>query len=269
MTSGARIAVAVVVPVVGVALIVLGLLFLWRRRKQKKDAEELRRKEVEEYGYNPNNDPTAPAAAAVSSQGDEPYDMREDEGSGYRGWGTGTTTLGSRKLSTTLSGGTGPVGLALSDGGGQSTGHAMSGSAGSPTHPPTSDVPSGDPLLTDSTHPLTPDGETIGELGGAPVAGTRRDIHRGPSNASSSYSAANRSDASGEGSLPGAGHPGNYYNGDGAYYDDGHYNHHGQLVDGSYGSQPIIRDVQARRNTRIENPSIVPPQGNAGIAQNF
>jgi hypothetical protein len=32
--------------------------------------------------------------------------------------------------------------------------------------------------------------------------------------------------------------------------------------------QPVIRDVQARRNTRIENPSHFPQQS-AGISQNF
>jgi hypothetical protein len=33
-------------------------------------------------------------------------------------------------------------------------------------------------------------------------------------------------------------------------------------------AQPVIRDVQARRNTRIENPSHFPQQS-AGISQNF
>lgn len=255
-----------VVPLVGVALIVLALLFFWRRRKQKKNAEELRRKEVEEYGYNPNNDPTLPAVAATSSNGDEPYEMRQDDG-GYRGWGA---TQGSRKLSTTLSNGNGPIGVALSDGSPQPAGHAMTSPAVSPTYPPpTSEAHSGEALLNSPHRPPTADSETIGELGGAPVAGTKRDIHRGPSNASSSYSAANRSDASGEGSVQGAAHPANYYS-DGLYYDEGNYRQQGPYADGSYGGgQPVIRDVQARRNTRIENPSVFPQQVNAGIAQNF
>lgn len=59
------------------------------------------------------------------------------------------------------------------------------------------------------------------------------------------------------------------------YYDDPYYtdgaaqNGGGPFVDNSYGAPPVIRDVQARRNTRIESPSVFPQQGNAGIAQNF
>jgi hypothetical protein len=126
--------------------------------------------------------------------------------------------------------------------------------------------------------PATDDAETIGELGGAPVASAKRDIRRGPSNASSSYSAANRSDASGEVSVPGGGGPhGGFYNNNNmgnnnnndAVYDDAAFRQAGPY-DGSYTvTPPIIREVQARRNTRIESPSIVPPPGNAGIAQNF
>jgi hypothetical protein len=33
--------------------------------------------------------------------------------------------------------------------------------------------------------------------------------------------------------------------------------------------QPVIRDNQARRATRIENPSHFPTQASAGISQNF
>lgn len=101
----------------------------------------------------------------------------------------------------------------------------------------------------------------MGVMGPA-ASGNRSDMNRGPSNASSSYSAANRSDGSGEG--------GPYYNNQ---YDSG--NPYGS--EGAYGSppgraemsgQPVIRDVQARRNTRIENPSHFPQQS-SGIAQNF
>ena len=263
LSAGGRIAVAVVVPVVAVALIVLAGLFLWRKRKQRKDAEELRRKEVEEYGFNPNNDPTLPAVGGASSNGDDPSEMRETDGAGYRGWGTTST---NRKPSTTLSSGNGAIGIARSGSGSDPGGYHAQSSPTAGTNQ-SSDVQSGDPLVGNS-RPLTGDSETIGALGAAPAAnGNRqdRDIHRGPSNASSAYSGAHRSDTSGDG----GGAPGQQYYNDGMYYDEV-MPQHGPYGDGSYGGgQPVIRDVPARRNTRIENPSVFPPQGSAGIAQNF
>lgn len=254
---------AVVVPVAAVALIVLAALFFWRKRTQRKNAEELRRKEVEEYGFNPNNDPTLPAVGGASSNGDEPSEMRETDGAGYRGWGTTST---ARKPSTTLSSGNGQIGMARSDSGSNPGGY----SAGSPTGG--TDVQSGDPLVGSSTNarPATADSETIGALGSAPAALANRqdrDIHRGPSNASSAYSGAHRSDTSDNG-VPGNTSGQQYYN-DGMYYDEG-IPQHGPYDDGAYtGGQPVIREVQARRHTRIENPTVFPQQGNAGIAQNF
>ncbi len=257
---------AVVVPVVAVALIVLAALFLWRRRKQRKDAEELRRKEVEEYGFNPNNDPTLPVVGGASAAGDDPSEMTETDGAGYRGWGTTST---ARKPSTNLSNGNGAIGVA------RSTSNSDNGryNSSSPTAGTnkSSDVQSGDPLVGSPPNgrPLTADSETIGALGAVPSNGNnRQDIHRGPSNASSAYSGAHRSDTSGEGAVPG-GAPGQQYYNDGMFYDEG-MPQHGPYGDGSYGGgQPVVRDVSARRNTRIENPSVIPHQGTAGIAQNF
>jgi hypothetical protein len=207
----------------------------------------LRRKEVEEYGYNPNNDPTLPAVAGGS---DGPFEMREEEGSGYRGWGTTAVASSGRKASTTLSGGqsAGGIGMAYSEG-------------NSPTH-----------ALSDtrSDHPLVENHEDGGMGAMGPSTGGNRDINRGPSNASSSYSAANRSDGSGEG--------GGGYGGNGQYYGSDQYAAGNPYTDTPYGSppnnraepsgQPVIRDVSARRNTRIENPSHYPQQS-AGISQNF
>lgn len=257
---------AVVVPIVAVALIVLAALFWWRRRKQRKDAEELRRKEVEEYGFNPNNDPTLPAVAGASNNGDDPAEMREADGSGYRGWGTTTTATTTRKPSTTLSSGNGGIGIARSGSGSDPGGYQAQGSPTAGTNQ-SSDVHSGDPLVGNG-RPLTSDSETIGALGAAPPAnGNRqdRDIHRGPSNASSAYSGGHRSEHSGDG----GGAPGQQYYNDGMYYDDA-MPQHGPYGDGTYGGgHPVIRDVPARRNTRIENPSVFPQQGSSGIAQNF
>ena len=267
LSAGGKIAVAVVVPVVAVALIVIAALFLWRKRKQRKEAEELRRKEVEEYGFNPNNDPTLPVVGGASSVGDDPSEMRETDGVGYRGWGT-TTTTSARKPSTTLSSGAGAIGVARSTSGSDNGRYTNSSPTGGTNK--SSDVQSGDPLVGSPSNgrPLSDDSETIGALGAVPSNGNRQDIHRGPSNASSAYSGAHRSDTSGEGAIPG-GAPGQQYYNDGLYYDEG-MPQHGPYGDGSYGGgQPVIRDVQARRNTRIENPSVIPQQGNAGIAQNF
>ena len=221
---------------------------------------------MEEYGFNPNNDPTLPVVGGASSNGDEPSEMREADGSGYRGWGTTST---NRKPSTTLSSGNGPIGMARSTSN-SDNGRYTNSSPTAGTNK-SSDVQSGDPLVGSPSNgrPLTADSETIGALGAVPTnSNNRQDIHRGPSNASSAYSGAHVSDTSGDGAIPG-GAPGQQYYNDGLFYDDG-MPQHGPYGDGSYGGgQPVIRDVQARRNTRIENPSVIPQQGNAGIAQNF
>ncbi|KAF2178124.1 hypothetical protein K469DRAFT_718612 [Zopfia rhizophila CBS 207.26] len=247
LNTGAKTAIAVVIPVVVVALLVLVGIWFWKKRKQRKNAEEARRKEVEEYGFNPNNDPTLPAVGMAT-------EMAEDQ-SGYRGWGNATNNS-NRKASTTLTSGmTG----GYSDSGSNPGGYQ---SPGSPTQGTNSDGHSVDPLMSGRRETL--DSEGIGVLGAAPAAGQNRsDIHRGPSNASSSYSAANRSDNSGEYPIP-MNNPQDYYN-DGGYHQPGPYG------DNAYGGgqQPVIRDVSARRNTRIENPSVFPQQGNSGIAQNF
>ncbi|KAL1883101.1 hypothetical protein VTK73DRAFT_10027 [Phialemonium thermophilum] len=174
--------------------------------------------------------------------------MKEDASSGgYRGWGS--ATLGGstgRKASTTMSGGA--AGAAYSD-------------AASPTHANISDSRSGEPLMNDGTH--SPEGEILGAMGPS-AAGNRVDVHRGPSNASSSYSAAGRSDGSGEGGIAAP------YGAGAAYYDQygNPYADPRQGGAADYGGQPVIRDVTARRNTRIENSSHYPQQ-TAGISQNF
>lgn len=249
MAEPAKIAVAVVVPIAAVALLVIGGIFFWRKRKQRKDAEEERRKEVEDYSYNPNNDPALPDVGSTGAAG--AYEMKEDS-SGYRGWGS-TTLAGStgRKASTTMSGGA--AGVAYSD-------------ATSPTKGNFSDTRSGDGLMNEGS-PSPPEGEILGAMG--PAANDGRDgngnVHRGPSNASSSYSAAGRSDGSGEnaGSYGGPAYIDQY--GGNNPYADGAY---GQQRPGELGGQPVIRDNPARRNTRIENPSHYPQQS-AGISQNF
>ncbi len=231
MSSGSKIAIGVAVPIGAIAIIAIIAIFFFKKRRARREAEEERRKEVEDYSYNPNAGPTIP----VISPGGR-YDMMEDS-SGYRGWGN-TTVSGSagRKASTTMS----ANGLAYSD-------------ATSPTQANAS--------LNRSDEPYTPEGEILGAMGPSAASNRGAGVNRGPSNASSSYSAANRSDNS----------DGGPYGGNGAYYDQQGQN---PYADNSYGAPqelsaaPVIRDNPARRNTRIENPSHYPQQS-AGISQNF
>ena len=221
-----------------------------------------------EYGFNPNNDPTlAPVAAAYA---EDRSDDNEDN-TGYRGWGA---TSSGRKASTTLGSNNRPIGLAVSDNGSQPGGNPQS----SPHTMQGSDAYSNDPILpAHAEH-----GDNVGALGGAATgavagaglarhrSGHNSDIKRGPSNASSAYSnGPPRSEASSD--APGL--PGNYYQEEVPYniYNDTQPQH-GPYGDGSYGGQgngqPVIRDVQARRNPQIGRAPTM-PQTQGGISQNF
>lgn len=205
---------------------------------------------MEEYGFNPNNDPSLPPIMGGGAF--EPKD--DNTSSGYRGWGT---TSAGRKASTNLSSSAG-VGLAMSE----------AGSAPGYHHAAT---PSDGTIQYSEGQGTLGETEPIGVLGAAPAAAANSrnvDIHRGPSNASSAYSAANHSEASEESHMS-ATHPSGGFYDDNPYYND-MQPQYGAYGDGPYGgAPPVIRDVQARRNTRIENPAVFPRQGNAGIAQNF
>ncbi len=116
-------------------------------------------------------------------------------------------------------------------------------------------------------HPESGDG--VAALGGLHRhrSGTG-DIRRGPSNASSAYSSGHQSDTSSE--TPAM--PGPYFQEEVPYniYNEANSGH-GPYGDGSYGGsggQPVIRDNQARRNTRMERAPTF-PQAQGGIAQNF
>lgn len=278
----ARVVVAVVVPIVCVALIAIGLLFLWKRRQKNKADAEARRKEVEEYGYNPNHGgATAGVAAARSSNGEEgQYEMVENDSAGYRGWGS---TNGGRKASNMAS----SVGTsqAVSPGMGysepayvQPQQNGPDGFVGVATSPSTSTFPgnspstdgnSNAPLIDFGNRPETTDSSILGAMNGPHTCDNAEGIHRGISNASSNYSAVTHSTQSDVG-QPLSHHDAQYYGADNSYYYSGHP--HQYPEDGAYGHPPpVIRDVQARRNTRIETPTSThfPQQGNSGIAQNF
>lgn len=268
LSQGGKIAVAVVVPIVAIALLVVGLLFFWKKRKARKSAEEQRKKEMEEYGFNPNNDPSLPpvGVAYVENKSED-----AEDGIGYRGWGT-TNSATTRKPSTNLGSGQGGIGVAVSDGVSNTAGYGYQTSPSHGTERP-SDGHSSDPLVGSPDVRSTSGDSELAALGAAPVAGAARQdqgIHRGASNASSAYSnGPARSEGSDDFALPGGAPVGPYYHEDSPYYNDGP-GQPGFYGDNSFsGGQPVIRDVQARRNTRIEKPSVFPQQGSSGIAQNF
>lgn len=253
------------------ALFFLGL-WLWRKRKAKKAAEEERKAEMAEYGFNPNNDQSlAPTGASYQEDGS----VATEDQSGYRGWGATSST--QRKPSTTMgSGNNRQVGLAVSDNGSQPGGYSYNTSPNQ-----ASDHYSGDPLV--NGHPEGHNGAAAlgagaaaGAIGGAAAASggarnrtSQADVRRGPSNASSAYSTGR---AHSEASSDAPAMPGPFYHEEAPYnvYSDAQP-HHGPYGDGTYGgdqSQPVIRDVQARRNTRIERAPTF-PQTQGGIAQNF
>ncbi|RPA89643.1 hypothetical protein L873DRAFT_1795972 [Choiromyces venosus 120613-1] len=294
LNGTSRVVVAVVVPIIGVALIAIGLLFLWKRRQKSKADAEARRKEVEEYGYNPNQSPHGGAATgAVATQGvdgeDGQYEMAESEASGYRGWGS---TNGGRKVSgmgssvATSQQPLSPVGMGFSEAGYNRPLEGPDGYVGVATSPSASTFPAGNPPSTDGhsnaplinghgNRPSTADSSVIGAMNGPQTADNTEGIHRGISNASSNYSAVTHSTQSDMG-QPLSHHDAQYYGAD-AVHEDGYYypGHppHQYPDDAGYPQAPVIRDVQARRNTRIETPTNThfPQQGNtgSGIAQNF
>ncbi|EXJ82120.1 hypothetical protein A1O1_08189 [Capronia coronata CBS 617.96] len=261
LSSGAKIAIAVIIPIAVIAAAFLIGFFFWRKRKARKDAEELRKNEMAEYGFNPNSDPTlVPGVGAYTDNQSEPH----DDTSGYRGWGA---TPSNRKASTTLgSNGRPAAGPALSESSSQPGGYAYQTSPNG-----ASDHYSADPLM--NGHPEAGDGvAALGAVGAAGGLNRNRsgtaDIRRGPSNASSAYSTGHQSEAS----LETHNIPVPYYQEEVPYniYND-HVPSDGPYGDGSYGGaggQPVIRDVQARRNTRIERAPTF-PQTQGGIAQNF
>lgn len=216
-------------PIAAIAILAIIGLFWWKKRRARRQEEEERRKEVEEYGYNPNAGPTIPAVGMMSENG-------RDDGSGYRGWGTTVAGSTGHKASTTMSGGF--ANGTFSDG----TANSRTGGMGP-----------GDPYADGQS---SPDGEILGAMGPS-AAHNRSDVKRGPSNASSSYSAGNRSEGS-----------------DGGMYGGGAATFYDQYAQNPYdngqapGGQAIIRDNPARRNTQIENSSHYAQQS-AGIAQNF
>jgi hypothetical protein len=237
-----KVVVAVVVPIVAVALIAAGVLLYWRKRQQK--ASQMKRKsEVEDYSFNPNA-AEGSAMGAIGARSSDGHDEMLESSGGYRGWGS---TNGGMKMSN----------MGSSVGSGQPLSPTAMGfsEAGAFPAPSTDGNVSNAPLVRDRSD--TTESNGIGAMAG-------EGVHRGDSNASSNYSAMTRSDNSDNAHA--AQFERRFYGPDGVY--DEAYNYSNQPYT---ASPPIIQDVQARRNTRIETPTSAhyPQQGNSGIAQNF
>ncbi|KAF3924181.1 hypothetical protein ABW21_db0200581 [Orbilia brochopaga] len=312
LSQPAKIAIAIIIPIFAVVVIAFLGIFFWRRYKKRKDSEEMRRKEVEEYGYNPNNDVSGGSGGAVlgaGTVGSHGGDMAESDGSGYRGWGS---TAGGRKPSAPLS-----ASAATSNTNpGYNKASYMEGGMASmqPQYtPPAQPELYGSPVAS-SAAPIIPDVAAIGvaesedpkiqspdrhskspvlssptqrpstadssTIGAAMITGPSElddGLHRGDSVASSRYTNATRRS---EGSdrhviTTGNGYMTNYHPVDGNdYYNDVANPYAGEHEYNGPASPPMIQQVGARRNTRIENPADshyaqMPRQGNSGIAQNF
>ena len=193
------------------------------------------------------------------------------EASGYRGWGAAAAS--GRKMSTTLSGGHTQQ---LSDSGG-SYGYDNPGSPGGGY----SDGHSSDPMMNQRDTFGSDGGDAkyaalgaAGFGGGAAAGGLAagKGLQRGPSNASSRYSAGGGSDTSEPPVLELPAQNQRYELPAGNAYSSG-YGQHGPYGDGTYGGaagagMPVVQNLNARRDTRI-NPGGAYQQGNSGIAQNF
>lgn len=141
------------------------------------------------------------------------------------------------------------------------------------------------PLLSSPTNrPSTADSSTIGVPATTGPSELDDGLHRGDSVASSRYTdATHQSEDSGAHDTLGNDGRRNTYVSDGndyyndvsnPYAGDYDYDYHEHAPEQGYHQPPMIQQVGARRNTRIENPpdthyAQMPRQGTSGIAQNF
>ncbi|KAJ6264314.1 hypothetical protein Dda_0459 [Drechslerella dactyloides] len=311
LSQPAKIAIAIIIPIFAVVVIAFLGIFFWRRYKNRKDSEEMRRKEVEEYGYNPNNDASGSGGAVLGAGtiGSHGGEMAESDGTGYRGWGS---TAGGRKPSGPLSA---SAGTSTANPGYNKASYMEGGMASmQPQYTPPSqpelygspvgsaavpavagagaigvaesedpkiqspDRHSKSPVLSSPTQrPSTADSSTIGAAAITGPSELDDGLHRGDSVASSRYTnATRRSDGSEHHVITtGNGYMTNYQSVDGNdYYNDVANPYAPEHDYGNPAAPPMIQQVGARRNTRIENPADshyaqMPRQGNSGIAQNF
>jgi len=268
MSGGALIAIAVIVPVVILAVIAVGLVLYFKKHKTNRNASIKGPVASEIIGG---------GGPPLGSDRDGPYEMSTTDSAGYRGWGST-----ARNPKSTMAGSSGypmsPVGKMVSDGG-----YNNPVSAGPPGYPgnvselyggviaPASPVfPDSAGLLAVDRAAPSPAFTESSTIGAMPTFDSHNSegLNRGGSNASSNYSAMTHSDQSDFDQRQSR----QYYGSDVQDYDTAYYsNGPNMYYDDTSNPPPVIRDVQARRNTRIETPTSAhfPQQGSSGIAQNF
>jgi hypothetical protein len=230
-----------------VALIAVGLIFLFRRKKAQREMAREREEEVTAYNFNPNQDPTLPdVGLPPASTGPGAVEMTQD--TGYRGWGPNKAAIGAGA-------GAGAVAGAFSEKLSSSPPMSSTGFGNQPPRgaPPSASARSGDPLLGSPTNrPISDETEPYSETGDIGAAGA---VKRNISNASSHYSVEGHphDEAAEVGMAIGHPHTASYYHDGGNYGPETHYNNTGN-GQGGYG--------------RGGNPQY-PPPGSTGIAQNF
>jgi nitrogen fixation-related uncharacterized protein len=249
LSPAGKTAIAVIIPIAVVAALIFAGILLWRRRNRRLDDAEERRKEMEAYQYNPNNDPTLPAVG-----------VKDDDNAGYRGWrNTGAVGVG-RKTSTNASSGVPqysdpgtlvqPVspthGAYATDAQGNTVGHHRNGTMDSDT--------------MGNLGPMAAGAATAGAAGAAAGAAGGA-LHRGVSNASSTYSNGAPSNHSNN-DYPIPYNPNNQ-----EYIPENMYSQSGPYDGYNNGGQPVMRESPARRLTQVQDPNVNPQHG--GIARNF
>ncbi|KAF8418506.1 hypothetical protein EV426DRAFT_313669 [Tirmania nivea] len=268
LSGGALIAIAVIVPVVILAVLAVGLVLYFKRRKTNR-----------------NVPPKGPVASGIIGGGGPPldsdrggvYEMNETDSAGYRGWGSTV-----RNPKSTVAGSSGypisSVGKTVSDGGYSNPASAsppgytgnMSELYGGVNAPASPVFPDSAGLLAvdrAAPSPVFTESSTIGAI---PTFDSHNSggLNRGISNASSNYSAMTHSDQSDLDQRQSQ----QYYGPDAQDYDAAYFSSGPNMYyDDTSNPPPVIRDVQARRNTRIETPTSahLPQHGSSGIARNF
>jgi hypothetical protein len=277
LSASGKTAIAVAIPIIAVAGLIMAAIWFYRKRSQRRIDEDLRTEEMAAYSYNPNND-TSLAGAGVGLKDDG---TMSDEGAGmapvgapgggYRGWGpSGVATAAGTAAATTSS-----LGRKAST---NASGQSWSGGPASPTNIPEVE---GDNVAYGAGPPLAAGGLAAGAAAGG--------LHRGLSNASSTYSRADGSRASQDyAGMPmpmpyvqnnGGGHHQGYgvapgqaqeyvpYSDNGGYYQPGPYDYGAGGVPGNGAGGPVMREGPQRRLTQIQEGQATELEH--GISRNF
>ena len=262
LSGPALVAVAVIIPLFILAIVGIALILYFRKRRKNNNI-------LTKGGVIDR------AAVAPEEGRDGTYEMDSADNAGYRGWGS---TAGGRKTTVAGSNTAGyPISSTentVSDGG-----YNNPAGAGVPGYSGTvSELYSG---INTPSSPVYPDSIgllaagrvapspafTESTMGVLPTFDSGGGLNRGISNASSNYSAVTHSDQSDY--DRGQSH---YYGSDTQEYDAAYFSNGSHMYyDDPSNPPPVIRDVEARRNTRIETPTSAhsPQHGSSGLAQNF